>query len=75
MDVSTLDVIYCPDKNSSSLISVSGDTPEEPVVSSVSGSIYERRLIEKYLGEYGTDPVNGQPLSKDQLIDIKGIAS
>uniref|UniRef100_A0A803Y6R6 Pre-mRNA-processing factor 19 n=1 Tax=Meleagris gallopavo TaxID=9103 RepID=A0A803Y6R6_MELGA len=29
------------------------------------------RLIEKYIAENGTDPVNNQPLSEEQLIDIK----
>uniref|UniRef100_A0A803YGF7 Pre-mRNA-processing factor 19 n=1 Tax=Meleagris gallopavo TaxID=9103 RepID=A0A803YGF7_MELGA len=33
--------------------------------------VYERRLIEKYIAENGTDPVNNQPLSEEQLIDIK----
>lgn len=47
--------------------------PEHPVISPVSGSIFERRLIEKYLNENGVDPVNGQELTVEQLIDIKGI--
>ena len=47
--------------------------PEHPVISTVSGAIFERRLIEKYIGETGTDPTNGQELTVEQLIDIKGI--
>lgn len=41
-------------------------------MSPVSNHVYERRLIEKYIAENGTDPINNQPLSEEQLIDIKG---
>lgn len=40
----------------------------------MSGCIYEKRLILKYLHDSPTDPVNGQPLTEDQLIDVKGMA-
>jgi hypothetical protein len=33
--------------------------------------VFERRLIEKYIRENGTDPINGERLSEDMLIDIK----
>uniref|UniRef100_A0A8L0DU08 Pre-mRNA-processing factor 19 n=1 Tax=Oncorhynchus mykiss TaxID=8022 RepID=A0A8L0DU08_ONCMY len=33
--------------------------------------VFERRLIEKFIAENGVDPMNGQPLSEEQLIDIK----
>jgi len=46
--------------------------PEHPVISPISGSIFERRLIEKYVTENGVDPINGKELSIEQLIDIKG---
>ena len=52
--------------------SVSNEVPEHPCVSPVSNQVFERRLIEKYIVENGTDPMNGQPLSEEQLIDIKG---
>uniref|UniRef100_A0A8C2EIK8 Pre-mRNA-processing factor 19 n=1 Tax=Cyprinus carpio TaxID=7962 RepID=A0A8C2EIK8_CYPCA len=45
--------------------------PEHPCVSPVSNQVFERRLIEKYIAENGVDPINGQPLSEEQLIDIK----
>ncbi|KAG8125498.1 putative Pre-mRNA-processing factor 19 protein, partial [Naja naja] len=45
--------------------------PEHPCLSPVSNHVYERRLIEKYIAENGTDPVNNQPLSEEQLLDIK----
>lgn len=55
------------------IFSVSNEVPEQPVLSPVSGCIYEKRLIIKYLHESPSDPVNGKPLSEDQLIDVKGI--
>ena len=53
-------------------ILVSNEVPEQPVLSPVSGCIYEKRLIIKYLHESPTDPVTGQPLTEEQLIDVKG---
>jgi len=35
------------------------------------GNVFERRLIETYISENGTDPVNGEELSVDDLIDLK----
>ena len=45
--------------------------PETPVISPVSGQIFDRRLIEKYLAEHGCDPTNQEPLTPDQLISVK----
>ena len=45
--------------------------PDCPVVSPVSGQVYERRLIEKYVGEAGVDPINKEPLTIEQLIEVK----
>lgn len=50
---------------------ISNEVPEHPVVSPVSGCIYEKRLIEKYISENGTDPLNGEKVSTDMLIDVK----
>mmetsp|Transcript_9892 Transcript_9892/g.11421 ORF Transcript_9892/g.11421 Transcript_9892/m.11421 type:complete len:503 (-) Transcript_9892:1036-2544(-) len=51
--------------------SISGQTPEDPVVSTKSGHLYEKRLIEKHLREEGTDPVTKEALSVDELLSLK----
>lgn len=53
------------------LCAISQQAPEEPVISAVSGCIFEKRLILKYVEELGKDPTNNEPLTKDQLIDVK----
>ena len=50
---------------------MSGQVPEEPVISPVSGSVFERRLIVKHIDDQGTDPVSGDALSADQLVAVK----
>ncbi|XP_035215891.1 pre-mRNA-processing factor 19-like, partial [Stegodyphus dumicola] len=50
---------------------LSNEVPEQPVVSPVSGSIFEKRLVVKYIQENGTDPINGKELSEESLIEIK----
>lgn len=35
------------------------------------GSVFEKRLIEAYIAENGKDPVNGEELSTEDLIDVK----
>lgn len=49
---------------------LSGEPPQVPVVSSKSGHLYERRLIEKYIKENGTDPISGDKLTEEDLIAI-----
>ncbi|KAM6498003.1 WD40-repeat-containing domain protein [Amanita muscaria] len=51
--------------------SISGEIPQEPVVSAKSGNVYERRLILKYITENGTDPVTGEKLEESDLIAVK----
>jgi hypothetical protein len=53
---------------------ISGEPPQEPVVSAKSGKVYERRLIVKYINENGTDPVTGDKLEESDLIEIKASA-
>ncbi|KXN83636.1 Pre-mRNA-processing factor 19 [Leucoagaricus sp. SymC.cos] len=50
---------------------ISGEPPQDPVVSVKSGHIYERRLITKYITENGTDPVTGDKLEESDLIELK----
>ena len=52
---------------------VSNEIPEQAVISPVSGYVYEKRLLLKYLNENGTDPMNNQALSPEQLIEVKSM--
>ncbi|CAK9180206.1 unnamed protein product [Ilex paraguariensis] len=51
--------------------SISGEVPEEPVVSKKSGLLYEKRLIERHISDYGKCPVTGEPLAMDDIVPIK----
>lgn len=51
--------------------SISGEPPQDPVVSSKSGHVYERKLIVKYITENGTDPITGEKLEESDLITVK----
>ncbi|KAL4816872.1 WD40-repeat-containing domain protein [Aspergillus spinulosporus] len=53
------------------LCAISGEAPQEPVVSPKSGSVFEKRLVEAYIAENGKDPVNGEELSTEDLIEVK----
>ncbi|RKU44109.1 hypothetical protein DL546_002464 [Coniochaeta pulveracea] len=53
------------------LCGISGEAPEEPVVSKKSGAVFEKRLIEKYVEENGKDPVSGEELDLEDLLPIK----
>lgn len=51
--------------------SISGEVPDSPCISPVSGCVFEKRLLEKYVQTNGTDPTNNEPLSMDQVIEVK----
>ncbi|GAW11873.1 hypothetical protein ANO14919_012260 [Xylariales sp. No.14919] len=53
------------------LCALSGEAPQEPVVSKLSGSVFEKRLIEKYIEENGKDPVSGEDLALEDLLPVK----
>jgi U-box domain len=50
---------------------ISGEPPQDPVISTKSGHIYERRLVQKYITENGTDPVTGEKLEESDLVSVK----
>lgn len=50
---------------------VSGLPPKIPVVSPKSGSIFEKELIQQYINEHHKDPINSEPLTLEELIEIK----
>jgi len=50
---------------------ISGEPPQDPVISAKSGHVYERRLVQKYISENGTDPVTGEKLEESDLVSIK----
>jgi pre-mRNA-processing factor 19 len=49
------------------ICALSGEICEKPVVSQASGEVFEKRLLLKYLKENGTDPINGQNLSEEEV--------
>ncbi|KAF1815735.1 Prp19-domain-containing protein [Eremomyces bilateralis CBS 781.70] len=53
------------------LCAISGEAPQEPVASSKSGNVFERRLIETYITENGTDPITNEPLTLDDLLPLR----
>ncbi|EEQ89951.1 pre-mRNA-processing factor 19 [Blastomyces dermatitidis ER-3] len=53
------------------LCAISGEAPQVPVVSRKSGNVFEKRLIEAYISENGKDPVTGEDLSVEDLLELK----
>ncbi|KXJ88680.1 cell cycle control protein [Microdochium bolleyi] len=53
------------------LCAISGEPPQEPVVSKLSGAVFEKRLIEKYIEENGKDPVSNDDLTTDDLLVLQ----
>ncbi|KAI8476157.1 MAG: spliceosome component, nuclear pre-mRNA splicing factor [Monoraphidium minutum] len=49
---------------------ISGNVPEEPVVSKKTGHLFERRLVEKYVAETGKCPVTQGELAADDLLPL-----
>ncbi|KAJ3057054.1 hypothetical protein HK097_001023 [Rhizophlyctis rosea] len=50
---------------------VSGQAPQHPVVSKKSGHLFERSLILKYIAENGRDPITGDSLTADDLVELR----
>ncbi|KAG4306053.1 hypothetical protein PORY_000041 [Pneumocystis oryctolagi] len=50
---------------------LSGESIDVAVVSKKSGNVFEKRLIEAYIEENKADPVTGESLTLDDLIELK----
>lgn len=53
------------------LCAISGEAPREPVASRKSGNVFEKRLIEAHVSEHHTDPVTGEELAVEDLLELK----
>ncbi|KAK9137994.1 hypothetical protein Sjap_008588 [Stephania japonica] len=53
------------------ICAISGEAPEEPVVSKKSGLLFEKRLVERHIKDYGKCPVTGEPLTMDDIMPVK----
>jgi len=47
------------------------EPPEHPVISRLTGHVFEKRLIDKHLETSDKCPVTGEPLTKNDLIDVQ----
>ena len=50
---------------------ISGVAPKNAVVDK-NGSLYEKTLIEAYIEEHGRDPIKGETLTKEDLLQLSG---
>lgn len=50
---------------------VSGEAPQVPVLSRISGNVFERRLLETYVAENNKDPTNGEDMVVEDIVEIK----
>ena len=50
---------------------VSGHVPDQPVVSVKSGLLFEKRLIEQEIEEHGACPITKEPLTTEDLVEVK----
>ncbi|KAJ2759628.1 hypothetical protein H4S06_002136 [Coemansia sp. BCRC 34490] len=54
------------------MLVVSGEAASEPVVSAKTGTVYERRLLEKYAAEHsGREPQTDHVLGEDEIIAVR----
>ncbi|XP_073308039.1 pre-mRNA-processing factor 19-like isoform X2 [Primulina huaijiensis] len=51
--------------------SISGEVPEQPVVTKNSGLLFEKRLIERHILDYGKCPITGESLTMEDIVPIK----
>ncbi|KAK4131557.1 Prp19-domain-containing protein [Trichocladium antarcticum] len=53
------------------LCALSGEVPEEPVVSKKTGTVFEKRLILKYIEENGKEPGTDEELDPEDLLPVQ----
>ncbi|KAK9359755.1 Prp19/Pso4-like-domain-containing protein [Lipomyces starkeyi] len=53
------------------LCALTGKPVTNPVVSKKSGGVFEKSAIEEYVFQHNQDPLNGEQLSEDDLIEIQ----
>ncbi|PWZ05343.1 Serine/threonine-protein kinase RUNKEL [Zea mays] len=53
------------------ICAISGEVPDEPVVSKKSGLLFERRLIERYIEDHGKCPITKEELTMDDIVPVK----
>lgn len=51
---------------------LSGNPLEEAVVSTKTGHVFEKRVIEKHIENTGQCPITGADLEKSDLVPLKG---
>ena len=49
---------------------VSGECPQEPVVSRKTGHLYEKRVLEKHIQEEGRCPVTGEQMGQGEVLSL-----
>jgi pre-mRNA-processing factor 19 len=52
------------------ICAISGNLVEEPVVSKITGHIYEKNIIEKYITNFGKCPISQKPMTENDLIKV-----
>ncbi|KAG7767734.1 hypothetical protein KL931_003547 [Ogataea haglerorum] len=57
------------------ICSISGNPAQEPVLSTKSGHVFEKRLVEEYIAQHGMDPITGDSLTSEDLVAIQVSAS
>lgn len=50
---------------------ISGEVPQEPVVSRKTGHLYEKRIVEKVIAAEGKCPITGTDMTNDDLIAVQ----
>ena len=53
------------------ICTLSGSAINDPVVCTLTGHIYERSSLTKYMELNGTCPISGKPLSEDLIVPLK----